>query len=102
MPVIHVSVWEGMNAKNKKKTVEGITKVFEDLGSPKIQSLLSFTKRHRAIGRQADSFIRKKCEPTTDINVELCIYFGMFSCFSLSHPRKVITTKSYIIAVKEK
>ena len=32
MPVIQVSVWEGMNAENKKETVEGITKVFEDLG----------------------------------------------------------------------
>ncbi len=39
MPVIQVTVWEGMNAENKKKTVEGITKVFEDLESPKIQSV---------------------------------------------------------------
>jgi 4-oxalocrotonate tautomerase len=35
MPVIQVSVWEGMSPENKKKTVEGITKVFEDLGVPK-------------------------------------------------------------------
>ena len=35
MPIVQVSVWEGMTFENKKKTVEGITKVFEDLGVPK-------------------------------------------------------------------
>jgi 4-oxalocrotonate tautomerase len=35
MPIVQVSVWEGMTSENKKKTVEGITKVFEDLGVPK-------------------------------------------------------------------
>lgn len=35
MPIVQVSVWEGMSADNKKKTVEGITKVFEDMGIPK-------------------------------------------------------------------
>ena len=35
MPIVQVSVWEGMTPENKKKTVEGITKVFEDLGVPK-------------------------------------------------------------------
>ena len=35
MPIVQVSVWEGMTLENKKKTVEGITKVFEDLGVPK-------------------------------------------------------------------
>ncbi len=35
MPIVQVSVWEGMSPENKKKTVEGITKVFEDMGIPK-------------------------------------------------------------------
>ncbi len=35
MPIVQVSVWEGMSLENKKKTVEGITKVFVDLGVPK-------------------------------------------------------------------
>jgi 4-oxalocrotonate tautomerase len=35
MPIVQVSVWQGMTPENKKKTVEGITKVFEDLGVPK-------------------------------------------------------------------
>ncbi len=35
MPIVQVSVWKGMTSENKKKTVEGITKVFEDLGVPK-------------------------------------------------------------------
>ena len=35
MPIVQVSVWEGMSPENKKKAVEGITKVFEDMGVPK-------------------------------------------------------------------
>ena len=35
MPLVQVSVWEGMTPENKKKTVEGITKVFVDMGVPK-------------------------------------------------------------------
>lgn len=35
MPIVQVSVREGMTPENKKKTVEGITKVFEELGVPK-------------------------------------------------------------------
>jgi 4-oxalocrotonate tautomerase len=32
---VQVSVWGEITPENKKKTVEGITKVFEDLGVPK-------------------------------------------------------------------
>jgi len=35
MPIVQVSVWKGMTAANKKKCVDGITKVFEELGVPK-------------------------------------------------------------------
>jgi 4-oxalocrotonate tautomerase len=35
VPIVQVSVWEGITLENKKKTVEGITKVFEDIGVPK-------------------------------------------------------------------
>jgi 4-oxalocrotonate tautomerase len=35
MPIVQVSVWKGITLENKKKVVEGITKVFEDLGVPK-------------------------------------------------------------------
>ena len=35
MPLIQVSVWEGISLENKKRIVEGITKVFEELGIPK-------------------------------------------------------------------
>lgn len=35
MPIIQVSMWEGITHENKKKIVEGITKVFEELGVPK-------------------------------------------------------------------
>jgi uncharacterized protein YaaW (UPF0174 family) len=30
MPVVQVSVWEGMSPENKKKTVDGITKVLKN------------------------------------------------------------------------
>jgi len=35
MPVVQVSVWEGMSPDNKRKTVEGINKVFEEMGVPR-------------------------------------------------------------------
>lgn len=35
MPVVQVSIWEGMTLENKKKVVEGITQVFEEIGVPK-------------------------------------------------------------------
>jgi 4-oxalocrotonate tautomerase len=35
MPLVQVSLWEGISLENKKKTVAGITRVFEELGVPK-------------------------------------------------------------------
>jgi 4-oxalocrotonate tautomerase family enzyme len=34
MPVVQVNVWSGITFENKKKIVEGITKVLEDIGIP--------------------------------------------------------------------
>lgn len=35
MPVVQVNVWSGMSLENKKKVVEGITRVFEEIGVPR-------------------------------------------------------------------
>jgi 4-oxalocrotonate tautomerase len=35
MPVVQVSVWAGISEENKKKMVEGMTKVIEELGVPR-------------------------------------------------------------------
>jgi 4-oxalocrotonate tautomerase len=35
LPVVQVSVWAGMSEENKKKVVEGITRVLEELGIPR-------------------------------------------------------------------
>lgn len=35
LPVVQVSVWAGMSKENKKRVVEGVTKVFEGLGIPR-------------------------------------------------------------------
>ena len=35
MPVVQVSVWAGMSKESKRRIVEGITKVFEEIGIPK-------------------------------------------------------------------
>jgi 4-oxalocrotonate tautomerase len=35
VPVVKVNVWSGISLENKKKIVEGITKVLEDIGVPK-------------------------------------------------------------------
>jgi 4-oxalocrotonate tautomerase len=34
MPVIDVKVWEGWGAKNAKTVIQGVTKVFTDMGVP--------------------------------------------------------------------
>ena len=35
MPVVQVTVWAGMSRENKKKVVEGITRVLEETGIPR-------------------------------------------------------------------
>jgi len=35
MPIVHVNVWKGFSNEAKKKVIEGITKVFVELGIPK-------------------------------------------------------------------
>jgi 4-oxalocrotonate tautomerase len=35
MPVVQVSVWAGISLENKRKMVEGMTKVLEELGIPR-------------------------------------------------------------------
>lgn len=34
LPVVQISVWSGISNEDKKKIVEGITKVLADLGIP--------------------------------------------------------------------
>lgn len=34
MPLVHVNVWEGFGEKKAKTVIQGITKVFSDLGIP--------------------------------------------------------------------
>jgi 4-oxalocrotonate tautomerase len=34
VPVVQVTVWQGISLENKKKIVEGITKVMVDVGIP--------------------------------------------------------------------
>jgi 4-oxalocrotonate tautomerase len=35
LPVVHVNVWSGMSLENKKKVVEGVTRVLEEIGIPR-------------------------------------------------------------------
>ena len=35
LPVVQVTVWAGISQENKKKVVEGITKVIEETGVPR-------------------------------------------------------------------
>jgi 4-oxalocrotonate tautomerase len=35
LPIVQVNVWSGLSLENKKRIVEGITKVLEDIGIPK-------------------------------------------------------------------
>ena len=35
MPIVQVSVWDGMSKENKKKVVEGMTSMLEEIGIPR-------------------------------------------------------------------
>jgi 4-oxalocrotonate tautomerase len=35
LPVVQVSVWAGMSKEDKKKVVEGMTRILEELGIPR-------------------------------------------------------------------
>jgi 4-oxalocrotonate tautomerase len=35
LPVVQVTVWAGMSKENKKRVVEGMTKVLEEMGVPR-------------------------------------------------------------------
>ncbi len=35
MPVVELTVWSGITLENKKKVVEGITRVLEEVGIPR-------------------------------------------------------------------
>ena len=35
LPIVRVDVWSGMTLENKKKVVEGITRVMEEIGIPR-------------------------------------------------------------------
>jgi 4-oxalocrotonate tautomerase len=34
MPIVHVNVWKGFSTEAKKKVIQGITKVFTEMGIP--------------------------------------------------------------------
>jgi 4-oxalocrotonate tautomerase len=44
VPVVQVTVWAGMSLENKKKVVEGITKVFVDMGIPSQATTIVITE----------------------------------------------------------
>jgi 4-oxalocrotonate tautomerase len=35
LPIVQLSVWSGMSLENKKKVVQGITRVLEEIGIPR-------------------------------------------------------------------
>ena len=53
MPFVHVNVWEGFGQKNARTAIQGITKVFVDLGIPEhaVQVVVhEIPKSHWGIG----------------------------------------------------
>ena len=62
MPLVQVYVWAGMSLESKRKIVEGITKVFEDIGVPKdaVEIIIyEAPKTNWATGGQLHSEIEK-------------------------------------------
>jgi len=65
MPFVHVNVWEGFGQKNARTAIQGITKVFVDLGIPEhaVQVVVhEIPKSHWGIGG-APASERFKDEP---------------------------------------
>jgi len=68
LPVVQVSVWAGMSQESKRKIVEGITKVFENIGIPKeaVEIIIYETpKTNWATGGKLHSEIERLAEMKT-------------------------------------
>ncbi len=66
MPIVHAHVWEGFGAEKAKIVIEGVTRVFEDLGVPRdaVDVVVQETpKTHWGIGGQAASEKFKDIKP---------------------------------------
>ena len=69
MPVINVNVWKGFGEDKAKIVIEGITKVFMDLGVPKIaiQVIIhEIPMTHWGVGGQPASEKFKKVRDNSD------------------------------------
>jgi hypothetical protein len=71
VPVVELIVWSGMTLENKKKVVEGITRVLEEVGIPSrvTPPPSSSVKSPKKIGLPAANFIRSDSR-TEDPNLE--------------------------------
>ena len=47
MPFVQVNLWSGITLENKKKIVQGITKVFTDIGIPAEAAILLLHRKIR-------------------------------------------------------
>jgi phenylpyruvate tautomerase PptA (4-oxalocrotonate tautomerase family) len=66
VPVVHVNVWSGISLENKKKIVEGITKVLEDIGIPSQAITVIISEELRRTGLQAANCILKRLQTVDD------------------------------------
>jgi len=68
MPLVHVNVWEGFGEKKAKTVIQGITKVFVDLGIPSqaVQVIVhEIPKSHWGIGGESASEMKSSMRMLT-------------------------------------
>ncbi len=66
MPIVHAHVWEGFGQTKAKTVIEGVTRVFEDLGVPRdaVDVVVHETpKSHWGIGGEPASERFKEINP---------------------------------------
>ncbi|MFX0095499.1 MAG: 4-oxalocrotonate tautomerase family protein [Candidatus Hodarchaeota archaeon] len=66
MPVVHVHMWKGISEEKVKETIEGITKVFVNMGIPAqaVEVIVhEIPKAHWGIGGRPASESHKDVKP---------------------------------------
>lgn len=59
LPVVQVNVWSGMTLENKKKMVEGITRVLEGMGIPKVAVAVLIREEPKENGLRPENYTQK-------------------------------------------
>jgi phenylpyruvate tautomerase PptA (4-oxalocrotonate tautomerase family) len=69
LPVVQVNVWSGMSLEDKKKIVEGFTRVLEELHIPRESATIIICEEPKETGLQAENSTQRDLQ-TLDLTLE--------------------------------